>query len=239
MEAAPAPETSCQAPASTPSLKDLLEDGVYLLFLLRNGTPPRDAAEFNRRIDAFLARFERQADQAGKPLEAVHACTYAFCALLDEIVLNSEFDIRDAWERDPLQLRLFGEHLAGEGFFERLETLRLEPSRNLEAIEVFYTCLILGFRGKYLLEGEDRLGFYTARVGQEITSIRGGKPEFAPHWKLPTRFQAFVRREPPLWAFYALMAAAGILGFLVFAHLLRMEIGALDHAEPSTLVLRS
>lgn len=218
--AAPLQELAVQPVLDAPILKDLLEDGIYLLFLLRSGTTPHSATEFNRRVDHFLGQFERHATNFGKSLNAIQDCKYAFCALLDEIILNSEFEIRDEWERNPLQLRLFGEHLAGEGFFDKLEDLRLEPQKHIETLEVFYTCLILGFQGKYLLEGEDKLGYLTARLGQEIASIRGGKPEFAPHWRPAFRFQEFVRHELPLWVFYALLALVGLVLFLGFTFLL-------------------
>lgn len=233
---APLQETVVQAVPAGPVLKDLMEDGIYLLFLLRSGTHPHSTAEFNRRVDAFLAQFERHATNFGKPLEAIRHCKYAFCALLDEIILNSEFDIRDEWERNPLQLRLFGEHLAGEGFFDRLEDLRLEPQKHIESIEVFYTCLILGFQGKYLLEGEDKLGYLTARVGQEITSIRGGKPEFAPHWKPTFRFQEFVRHELPMWVFYALLVLVAIVVFLGFTFLLRSRVREVERLQSASVV---
>lgn len=216
----PAQGLTASAAPNMPFLKDLLEDGVYLLFLLRSGTTPHSATEFNRRVDTFLAQFERHATNFGKPLGAIQDCKYAFCALLDEIILNSDFEIRDEWERNPLQLRLFGEHLAGEHFFDRLENLRLEPLKNIETLEVFYTCLILGFQGKYLLEGEDKLGYLIARLGQEITSIRGSKPEFAPYWKPTFRFQEFVRHELPLWVFYALLGVVALVVFLAFSFLL-------------------
>lgn len=200
--------------ASGPSLREMLEDGVYLLFLLKDGNTPGSCVEFNRRIDQFLQQYERNARNFGKTPDAISQARYAFCALLDEIVLASEFALRDEWERMPLQLRLFGEHLAGEGFFHRLEQLRLDPARHIEELEVYYTCLLLGFQGRYLLEGSEKLGYLTHKLGQEIQQVRGGKADFAPNWQLPQRFQAFVRHELPLWLYFALLAlaAAAILG---------------------------
>lgn len=228
---APAQSFSKQAPkladCAAPTLKDLLEDGIYMLFLLRTGTAPHSVAEFNRRVDDFLSQFERHASNFGKPQQAVQDSKYAFCALMDEIVLASDFEIRDEWERNPLQLRLFGEHLAGEGFFDRLENVRLDPQRNVESLEVFYTCLLLGFQGKYLLEGLEKLGYLTARIGQELATVRGGKAEFSPHWKPAFRVQEFVRHELPLWAFFSLLVVVAILVFLGFTFLLGNRAGAL------------
>lgn len=212
---------------NAPSLRELLEDGVYMLFLLREGNAPSSAVEFNKRVDSFLAQFERLSRSFDKAADDVAQSKFAFCALLDEIILSSNFALRDEWERMPLQLRLFGEHLAGESFFTRLEQLRLNPEVHIEALEVFYTCLLLGFQGKYLLEGEEKLGYLTSRVKHEIQQIRGGKADFAPNWKLPQRFQNFVRNELPLWLYFALLAASGIGIFVVYRLLLSHQLATL------------
>jgi len=204
------------AQPTTPSLRDMLEDGIYLLFLLRDGNAPKSCAEFNRRIDRFLANYDKLAKNFGKPPEEIEQGKYAFCALLDEIMLSSDFPLRDEWARMPVQLRLFDEHLAGEGFFTRLEELRGDTARHIESLEVFYTCLLLGFKGKYLIEGEEKLDSLVYRVGKEIRAVRGSAAEFAPNWKLPQRFQNFMRHEMPLWLYYGLMAlgAAGLFTLL-------------------------
>ncbi|KMN35524.1 MULTISPECIES: type IVB secretion system protein IcmH/DotU [Chromobacterium] len=212
------------AAAAAPTLREMLEDGIYLLFLLKDGNAPSSAVEFNRRVDQFLNQYERNARNFGKDQNAINHSKYAFCALMDEIILSSEFDIRDEWERMPLQLRLFGEHLAGEGFFNRLEQLRLEPATHIEPLEVFYTCLLLGFQGKYLLEGQEKLGYLTHKLGQEIQQVRGGKAEFAPNWQLPQRFQAFVRHELPLWLYFALLAVVGAGIFVAYRWLLSSQM---------------
>jgi len=208
------------AQASAPTLKDMLQEGIYLLFLLRNGNVPASADELGRRIDDFLVLFEKNARNFGKSPESIESSKYAFCALLDETILSCEGTIRDEWERAPLQLRIFGEHLAGEGFFDRLEMLRLDPDKNIDTLEVYYTCLVLGFQGKYLLEGTERLSYLVGRIGQEIAQARGGKAAFAPHWKLPFRFNEFVRHELPLWLFFALLAGVAIAIFFAYTHFL-------------------
>jgi type VI secretion system protein ImpK len=211
------PATPLARPEKTiPSMKDLLEDGVYLLFLLRNKNAPTSCAEFNRRIDQYLSTYERVCKTFGKPHEAILDAKYAFCALLDEIVLSSGLPIRDEWEQAPLQLRLFGEHLAGEGFFNKLDQLRQNPAANIELLEIFHTCLLLGFQGKYLLEGSEKLNYLIARLGQEIASVRGPSKGFSPNWKIPLKFNEYVRHELPLWMYYALLAVIGVAFFLFF-----------------------
>lgn len=200
----------------TKTLRELMEEGIYLLFLLRNGQAPRSSEEFHRRVGSFFTQFETNARNLEKPSVAIEDAKYAFCAMMDEIILASDFPIRTEWERNPLQLRLFGEHLAGENFFDKLEKLRIDPVANVEVLEVFYTVLLLGFQGKYLIEGAEKLDYLINRLGQEITHARGGRNAFAPNCKLPHQFQSYVRNELPLWLYFALLALVGSLFFFSF-----------------------
>lgn len=220
------------------SLRELLEDGIYLLFLLRNQNPPNSLVEFNKRVDTFLAQFETNARNLEKSPEAISEAKYAFCALMDEIILSSDFSIREDWERAPLQLRLFGEHLAGERFFDKLETLRLDPVANLEALEVYYTCLLLGFQGRYLLEGTEKLNYLISRIGQEIAHARGGKAEFSPNWKLPQRIQQYVRNELPMWLFYGLLAMVLAVLFAGYLWLLDGKSDELARAQERPTIVK-
>ncbi len=208
----------------TPTLKDLLEDGIYLLFLLRGKNPPASCSEFNHRTDQYLTTFDRVCKTFNKPAEAVLDAKYAFCALLDEVILSSGLAIRGEWELAPLQLRLFGEHLAGERFFGKLEELRQNPAVNIEQLEIFHTCLLLGFQGKYLLEGREKLNYLIARLGQEIAGVRGPCKGFSPNWKIPLKFNEYVRHELPLWLYYALLALAGIILFLSLQWMLSQQL---------------
>jgi type VI secretion system protein ImpK len=196
-------------------LLDLMYDGFYLLFLLKAKHAPLDADTFRERIKQFLTAFERGATRLQADAEDVYACKYAFCATVDEVVLMSGFKVRDAWQRLPLQLQFFGEQLAGEQFFDRLETLRREGARRVQALEVFHMCLLLGFQGKYLLEGTEKLNYLTARLGDEIARMKGQGAAFAPHWAAPDKVQNQLKNEVPLWvvgSVFGLMALAGFLG---------------------------
>jgi type VI secretion system protein ImpK len=206
------------------SLLDLLYDGFLMLFLLKSGQEPVDAASFSARVQQFLADFERSAKKMDIPAEDVYATKYAFCAAVDETVLNSGFSIRDAWMLQPLQLTLFGEQLAGENFFARLEDLRAQGAPRLQSLEVFYMCLLLGFQGKYMIEGQEKLGYLTARLGDELTLLRGKRAGFAPHWPLPDKIAHTLKRDVPLWSIGALFALLGLLAYLGMSHFLNRDM---------------
>lgn len=195
------------------SLVDLMSDGFYLLMLLKRGQMPGSEAPFVESIQRFLESIERGAAKLGIASEDVYAAKYAFCAAVDEAVLSQPSPLRDEWERNPLQLRLFGEHLAGEHFFDRLEQLRAQGAPRLPSLEVYHYCLLLGFEGKYRLEGPEKLCYLTARLGDEIAYLKGKRSGFAPHALPPDRVAHVLRRIMPLWAPAAFLAGVGLLGF--------------------------
>lgn len=184
---------------SVRSLVDLMQQGFHLLFLLKNGSAPPAEAEFTARVMEFLDGFDREARALRAHGEDIDAAKYAWCAALDEIILSSDTPLREAWERKPLQLMVFGDHLAGEHFFDRLEALRSKATARLQALQVFHLCLLLGFRGKYALDGADRLAYLTARLGDEIAHIHGKSRGFAPHAEQPDQVVHRLRSSTPVW----------------------------------------
>lgn len=211
------------------SLMDLLYQGFFMIFLLRNGHSPADAEGFRERVKQMLARVDRGAQKLGLLTEDVFRAKFAFCALLDEVVLRSKYSIRESWERKPLQLELFGEHMAGERFFDHLEELRLDGARHLQALEVYHLCLLLGFEGRHALDGSEKLGYIAGRLGDEIVHLQGRRAEFAPHWAPPDQVSNKLRREVPLWVMGSVFALLGLLAFLA----MRTQLGAATREELS------
>ena len=208
------PGNSVVAAHEARCLLDLLYDGFYMVFLLRNRYAPSDAEAFRDRIKQFLTAFERGSKRLDSSADDVHLAKFAYCALIDEVVLMSKLRLREVWERRPLQLEFFGEQLAGERFFEHLETLRQGGAARLHVLEVFHMCLLLGFQGRYILEGSEKLNYLTARLGDEIAQLRGKRPGFAPHWAAPDRAVHALKRDVPLWVIGSVFALTALLAFV-------------------------
>jgi type VI secretion system protein ImpK len=201
-------------PGTAHTLLDLMYDGFYALFMLKNGSGPQDNADFISKMTQFLDEFGRGAKKQGASPDDIDAAKYAFCAAVDEIILHSPFGIRAAWERRPLQLVLFGDQLAGENFFKRLESLRAQGSAHLQALEVFHMCLLLGFQGRYIIEGSEKLNYLTARLGDEIAQMKGKSAGFAPHAERPDQIINKLRNDLPLWVLCSVFALIGVLGYM-------------------------
>ena len=206
------------SPRNASSLLDLLYDGFYMVFLLKNRYAPHDADAFRESIRSFLTEFDRGGKRLGASADDMYLSKFAFCALVDEVVLTSQSKVRDAWERRPLQIEFFGEQLAGERFFEHLETLRQGGAARVELLEVFHMCLLIGFQGKYILEGSEKLNYLTGRLGDEIAHLKGRRAGFAPHWAAPDSVIHALRTEVPLWVIGSVFALAGLLAFLGIRH---------------------
>lgn len=196
-----------------PAMVDLMHEGFHMLSLLRHGSAPPGEAEFGAAIRGFLDTFSNEARELRIAAEDVEAAKYAFCAALDEAILASSFPLRDAWERRPLQLLLFGDQLAGEHFFDKLEQLRLRGSERLQALQVFHLCLLLGFKGRYALDGADRLSYLAARLGDEIAHLRGKGKGFAPRAARPDNVAHKLRSNGPLWIAGGVFALAALASF--------------------------
>ena len=147
---------------------------------------------------------------------------FAFCALVDEFVLSSQLKIRDSWEQ-PGHCNwntLANNSLASDSS----STSKRSGSKGaprVDVLEVFHMCLLMGFQGRYVIEGSEKLNFLTARVGDEIAHMRGKRAAFAPHWAAPDQVVHKLRGEVPLWvvgSVFALMAALAYVGFSTLLH---------------------
>jgi type VI secretion system protein ImpK len=125
---------------------------------------------------------------------------YALAAYIDEAVLSSAWPGRSQWMSRPLQLELFGDHLAGEGFYDRLNQLRQGGETNLDLLELYYVCLQLGFEGVYKIRGLEQLMALQVDLRSQIEGYRGVlDPKLSPEGIPAVPLISRVGREVPYW----------------------------------------
>lgn len=215
----PAPAELLSHTGNAPQrLIDLMSDGFYLLLMIQRRQAPEHHQAFSAAIKQFFTRTENAAATAGIASEDIYAAKYAFCATIDELILSaSDCPFRDQWELNPMQLVMFGDQLAGDKFFTYLEDLRSKGAVRLQALEVYHLCLLIGFQGKYRLEGSEQLGYLTARLGEELVFLKGKRTAFAPHWASPDRVAHLLRRQMPLWTPALVLGVVGAISFTAFS----------------------
>jgi type VI secretion system protein ImpK len=212
-----------------PTLKDLVQDFISMALIVRKGRQVTSVSAFEASVDTFFKALERDARSANYSVEQVKDTQYALCAFLDESVLRSgDNELRRHFELQPLQFRYFGVHLAGEGFFEKIDALRSDVKQHLDVLEVYHLCLALGFEGKFSLGQKDQLRYLANTLGQDIARYRKTPKALSPDWALPDQVSQMLRHEVPLWLYLALIALVCAGVYLTLDWLLAKDVAALS-----------
>ncbi|HMB69657.1 MAG TPA: type IVB secretion system protein IcmH/DotU [bacterium] len=194
------------------TLPDLASSLFSLTLSLRASSGYGSEPELRARIGEYLDRIDQQGHEAGIPREDLEAAKFPLIAFIDETILNSHWESRDVWRERPLQLDRYGETVAGERFFERLDKLRAQGPAKAELLEIYYLCLALGFEGKYKILGKDKLRALVEEVRRDLGYSRplSGKEPISPHGR-----RKETRRSSAEDAFPWMRVGAICLGSLV------------------------
>jgi len=154
------------------------------------------------------------------PADAALELIYPLAALVDETVLRVP-RYRFDWSARPLQLRYFGEIVAGTKFFAKLDAHIRADKPNREALELYFTGLALGLKGMYGETAEDarRCAVIFEELGITLKNLRaaerkarrgGDKPVVG---KRESVWQKAVVPSAYLGAAFLTMAAAAVFYF--------------------------
>jgi len=113
--------------------------------------------ELRPQIAGMLIDFEKRAERYRFNHKIVQVAKFALAAFVDETVLTNNFPLKDEWEKNPLQLEYFGEQLAGNKFFDKLDGMIKQIEQTQDAVEIYYYCMLLGFKGRYAIYEKDKL----------------------------------------------------------------------------------
>lgn len=167
-----------------------------------------DPAALHSQLRSLITDAMRSAAVRDFAQHDVQDIGYALTALVDEVVMLKGGQLRDFWAARMLQLELFNEATAGQGFFDKLQVLQSDPSR-IEVLQVYYLVLLFGFQGKYRVRGgEIELGDVTDRARDAIRRSGGQREtELSPHGQRPDSQAEGVKSGRSL-----IFAALGVLG---------------------------
>ena len=187
--------------------------------IIRVSSDRRDVADpelFRQQFKQVLSAAHDEARKAGYPSEDVRLAVYAVVVLLDEAVLHSRQPAFREWARRPLQEEVFGGHVGGEAFYDRMRELlgRQDVEAVADVLEVYVLCLVLGFRGRYAGAGEAERQQWMSAATQHVARWRSGGGALCPAWAPPA--QERIRPPGDPWLLrLALGAAAGMMIALV------------------------
>ena len=72
---------------------------------------------------------------------------YALVAWIDELLVESPWEGREWWKNNVLEMDLFNTRECNEQFYVKAQ--EASSLMNRDALEVYYVCVVLGFRGLY------------------------------------------------------------------------------------------
>ena len=105
-------------------------------------------------ITRLMSDIEIRIGQSNITPDDYDLARFAVVAWVDETLLSSEWNDKDRWQKESLQRMYYQTADAGEIFFDRLNALGLHQR---DVREVYYLCLAMGFKGRYIHEGDDYL----------------------------------------------------------------------------------
>ena len=182
-----------------------------------NLPPP---AELRQRILTALDAMVGKGRASGLPDAELVEARYALVAFIDEQILKSNWPGRAEWMGQPLQLQLYGEYTAGENFFNRLRAL-LQQGGTALALEIYYLCLALGFRGSYGNSADQRpLMQFSDAARQRVTKGLPSAAKLGPHSEPRERVGAARSSNAPL---IGLIVGCIFVGLLVVFGLERIS----------------
>ncbi len=186
-----------------------------LILRLKAGivTPSND---LRPKVAGMLEDFERRAERYKFNHKIVSVSKFALAAFMDETMLTNNFPLKNEWEKNPLQLELFGEQLAGNKFFEKLDAMMKQVEVTADAVEIYYFCMLLGFKGRYAIYEQEKLLAIMQETANALVKVGKIKPvELSPHWLANDQPKPPEKRGMPVWAKIGGIAGLG-LGIIVY-----------------------
>jgi type VI secretion system protein ImpK len=118
---------------------------LYVLELLERiaqGRPARADEERDQILNRFRAAEAMVSEKPGWEL-----AKYALAAWIDDMLVETPWEGRNWWENNSLEFAFFKTHDRAIQFFVNSDEAAKLTHR--DALEVFYVCVVLGFRGLY------------------------------------------------------------------------------------------
>lgn len=104
---------------------------------------PLEPEDVSRRVRGLMDQAENRLGQSPDWTLA----KYALAAWVDDLLIEHPWGGRAWWEDNRLEYQLFRTAVAFTTFYARAGEATSRP--NKDALEVFYVCVVLGFRGLY------------------------------------------------------------------------------------------
>ncbi len=208
-------------PKHSLAVDPFLLHSLELLDRISSGADPNPQEE-RVRLRAFLDQGEAIIG-AGRDWQLTR---YALVAWIDEMLVEASWSHREWWSNNVLERELFNTRECAERFFVNAKEASGLSQR--DALEVYYVCVILGFRGIYSEPSlarmiSESLGLpedlnvwakqvsMSIRLGQGRPALKEASREIAGAPPLPSK-----SRVVWPWLFASILAAWNVIYFALY-----------------------
>jgi type VI secretion system protein ImpK len=154
-------------------LADYCSDILKSVLKMRLANDFGDGTSFRDQIKGQIRQMETNAQKGGFSSDQTDDAKYALIAFVDELIITSDWQGREDWIANPLQMELYHRFDAGEVFFNKIEEFQIQPQKNKEVIEVYFICIGLGFKGKYALDSKENLESVANKIHSGLKPFLG------------------------------------------------------------------
>lgn len=175
-----------------------------------------NVGSLHQQLDREIKAFDIKARSAGVKEDTVMVARYLLCTILDEAVLNTPWGAESAWNQRTLLATFHKETAGGEKFFAILDRLKSNPAENIDALELVYICLSLGYEGKYRVvsRGRDQLEQLRDDIFYIIRTYRGEyERTLSPCWQGLASGRSTLSNYVPMW-----VVASVVVGLMALTY---------------------
>jgi type VI secretion system protein ImpK len=174
---------------------------IFDLILRLKAGLVKPSNDLRHQVGRLLKDFEDRALRYRHRESVIQVAKFGLAAFVDEAVLTNDFNLREEWERYPIQLEHFGEQLAGEKFYEKLDAMLRQTDVTADAVEIYYVSMLLGFKGKYAVYEQDKLLKTMQKTADALVKVgKISKVELSPHWLVTDQPVPVEKKGMPAWA---------------------------------------
>lgn len=206
-----------------PSLVEICDAVFACIQSLQAPAKLGDTQAVQAQVRALFGEMQRSAASAGIGKEDIALASFALMAFADETIAESGWPDRTRWPF--LQLAYYNIHRAGERFFENLLKLSgddyspaiWKKAAQASLLEIYYLCLLLGFRGAWAFSPADQLQSGLEEIQRHIRS-RAVSP-LSPHI-VPKPYSSAAQAVRARWMWAAIALHLAFIIALVVIYML-------------------
>ncbi len=134
---------------------------------------PRGTAALADYLGDYHHGDARRSQDAAARYESFLGIRYALACWIDEIMIQRNLPWNDIWNENKIESQLYGGNLRAEKFWDQARRAQVRPSR--DPLEVFYLCVVLGFRGE-LVDQPEKVQAWRDQVEVQLTDDHAWTP---------------------------------------------------------------